>query len=342
MYMKKERSIILNIEHNTQLTSGELSFLWGSYMSDSMSVCVFKYLIQHIEDKNIKTLVEHTLNYSQQSMNAIKGIFESEEIQVPHGFTSDDVNLKAKRLFSDNFCLYYVKNMLSLSLTSLSTSLPYMYREDTSSYVSKNLTKAVDLNSKTSQILLEKGLPVRSPFVPYPTEIDYVNKQSFLLDMMNKRPLLALEVTTLHVNMLTNAIGTCISAGFAQVSDLKEVREYSTRAKEISRKHIKVFSDYLEKQSLPFSLPLASNQDVTNSEESPFSDKLMMYHFLLMNHAGINNYGISISNNMRSDLVGDFTRLTTETLKFSEDGVNIMIKNGWFERPPLSTYRVQG
>lgn len=332
----------MNIEHHTQLTSGELSFLWGSYISDSMSVCMVKYLIQHIEDQNIKTLIEQTLNYSEQSMTAVKGIFESEEIQVPHGFTADDVNLKAKRLFSDNFCLYYVKNMLSLGLNSLSISLPYMFRKDMSSFVSNNLTKTIDLNNKTSQILLEKGLPVRPPFVPYPTEIEFVHKQSFLLDMMNKRPLLALEVTSLHANMLTNAIGTCISAAFAQVSELKEVRDYFSAGKEISIKHIKVFSDYLEKQSLPISLPLASNQDITNSEESPFSEKLMMYHFLLMNRAGINNYGVSISSNMRSDLVVDFTRLTAETLKFSEDGVNIMIKNSWFERPPLSTYRVQG
>lgn len=52
---------------------------------------------------------------------------------------------------------------------------------------------------------------------------------------------------------------------------------------------------------------------VTNSQESPFSERSIMYHFLLMNRAGIDNYG-----------------------------VNIMIKSNWFERPPLATYRVKG
>jgi len=277
-----------------------------------------------------------------QTLSEVKKILKTEEIQVPHGFTDDDINLKASRLFSDNFSLYYVKNMLSLSLTSLATALPSIYHKELLSFVTGNLTKTIELHNDTGKLLLEKGLPVRPPFVSYPTEIEFVQKQSFLLDMMNKRPLLAREVNTLHINMLTNAIGTCISAGFAQVSNSKEVCEYFSRGKEISKKHVSVFSDYLENQSLPISLPLASNQDVTNSGESPFSDKLMMYHFLVMNSAGVSNYGVAISSSMRSDLVVDFTRLMTEILKFSEDGANIMIKNSWFERPPLSTYRVQG
>ena len=329
----------MNIEHHTQLTSGELSFLWGSYISDSMSVCMFTYLIQHIEDQNIKTLVENTLNYSQQSMTAVKGIFESEEIQVPHGFTADDVNLKAKRLFSDNFCLYYVKNMLSLGLTSLSTSLAYMFRKDISSFVSNNLTKTIDLNNKTSQILLEKGLPVRSPFVPYPTEIEFVHKQSFILEMLGKRPLIATEVTNLYANSMTNNVGSIIAASFAQVAEAKEVREYISRGADIAIKHIKVFSSYLTNHELPISIPLSASQDLTESTESPFSDKLIMYHFGFMSIAGAGNYGVSISTSMRSDLVVDYSRLLAEIIKYSEDGQNIMIKNGWFERPPLATYR---
>lgn len=65
----------------------------------------------------------------------------------------------------------------------------------------------------------------------------------------------------------------------------------------------------------------------------------MMFHFSLMIYAGIGNFGVSIAETQRSDLVVDYSRLVAEVLKFSEDGVNIMIANEWLEQPPLSANR---
>jgi hypothetical protein len=58
-----------------------------------------------------------------------------------------------------------------------------------------------------------------------------------------------------------------------------------------------------------------------------------------MIYAGIGNYGIAISESQRSDMVIDYSRLNAEILKYSEDGVNIMIANKWLEQPPLSLNR---
>lgn len=117
----------------------------------------------------------------------------------------------------------------------------------------------------------------------------------------------------------------------------KKVKNYFLRGKEISVKHINVFRDYLEKNSL--TSPPGFDQEVTASKEPPFSDKLMMFHFSLMIYAGIGNYGIAISESQRSDMVIDYSRLNAEILKYSEDGVNIMIANKWLEQPPLSLNR---
>lgn len=40
-----------------KLTSAEMWKLWASYMGNSMSACIFKYDLQHVEDKDIKTLI---------------------------------------------------------------------------------------------------------------------------------------------------------------------------------------------------------------------------------------------------------------------------------------------
>lgn len=332
---------VLNIEHDPRLTSAEISYLWGAYLNESMSVCVSKYLLLHIEDTNIKSLVEKVLVVSQEYVDSVHGILTTEEIQVPRGFTNEDVNLKAKQLFSDIFCLYYVKNLITLGLSGYAISLPTIYRQDILTLNSNNLTTLIELNSEISQVILGKGLTIRPPYIPYPTEIEFIHKQSFILELLGTRPLTSEEVTTLYVNTLSNNIGTCISYAFAQVAETKDVSNYFLRGKEIGSKHLKVFKDYLENHSLPAITPLAINQDVTESTDSPFSDKLLMFHYLTMLGSGVSNYGNAISTSMRSDLVVDFSRLMTETMKFNEDGMNIMIKNSWFERPPLASYRVK-
>jgi hypothetical protein len=38
-------------------------------------------------------------------------------------------------------------------------------------------------------------------------------------------------------------------------------------------------------------------------------------------------------------LAADYIRLTAEIAAFAEDGLNIMIDNGWLEQPPQATDR---
>jgi len=334
-----ERFEEMNIEHDPRLTSAEIDYLWGVYLNDSLSVCVFKYFLQHIEDTNIKTVVEHALYLSEQRIEHISKIFKEEEIQIPHGFTEEDVNLKAKRLYSDIFCLNYIKNLIKARLVTHATATPQIFRKDILTFNSKCLTSAIELNNETTEIMLEKGLAIRPPYIPYPTEIEFVHKQSFILEMLGKRPLVASEITNLYTNSLTNNIGSCLGQSFVQVAVSKDVRDFISRGTEIAIKHIKIFSDYLGNQSLPTNMPLSVSQDITESTESPFSDKLMMAQFGVMNVAGASNYGLSIPTSMRSDLVVDYSRLMAEVLKYAEDGQNIMIKNNWLERPPLASYR---
>jgi hypothetical protein len=194
------------------------------------------------------------------------------------------------------------------------------------------------LNQEAVRLLLEKGLDVRPPFIPYPQKLDFVHKQSFLLEGLGRREVFTgEEITQLYFNIQTNHLGTSLATAFCQVAESKKVRDYILRGKEIAMKHIKVFRDYLENNSLP--VPMSYDQEVTESTEAPFSDKLMMFHFGTMNYAGIGNYGVAISQCRRSDLVVDFSRLAAEVLKYSEDGMNIMISNEWLEQSPVSANR---
>jgi hypothetical protein len=65
----------------------------------------------------------------------------------------------------------------------------------------------------------------------------------------------------------------------------------------------------------------------------------MMFHASTLNSAGLGHYGRSFGLSPRRDLGANYVRLTAEIAQFSEDGVNIMIENGWLEQPPQATDR---
>lgn len=327
-----------NNHNHIKLTSAEISYLWNTYLGDSMAICVFKYFLENVEDEEIKKIANHALDLAQQHVNTIQDIFTKERIQIPQGFTEQDVNLQAKRLFTDIFYLKYIKHMAKGGLVTYARILQNMYRQDIRSFFSKCLKSTIELDTEAARLLLEKGIAMRAPSIPYPQKVEFINKQSFFLEGLGRREsLTGIEVTNLHTNIQTNQIGTSIAFAFSQVAESNKVNKFILRGKDIALKHIKVFRSYLEMHSLP--VPMSFDQEVTESTESPFSDKLMLFHFGLLIYAGIGNYGVSISESQRSDLVVDYTRLTAEILKLSEDFANIMVANKWLEQPPLSANR---
>ncbi|MEN6328205.1 MAG: DUF3231 family protein, partial [Syntrophomonas sp.] len=91
------------------------------------------------------------------------------------------------------------------------------------------------------------------------------------------------------------------------------------------------FSSALQKENIP--VPMYSGELVTDSTIPPFSDRLMMEHVVILGSIGVGNYATSVASSLRHDLSVDYTRLITEAANYGEDGINIMIENGWFEEP---------
>ncbi|WP_255249834.1 DUF3231 family protein [Bacillus sp. FJAT-45066] len=324
--------------HNIMLTSSEISNLWANYFSDTMSICVFKHFLAHVEDTEIKHIIEHAIDLSKQHVAIIADIFKNEGIAVPIGFTDEDVNLKADRLFSDTFYLHYVKNMTKGGLATYGAILPNVFRNDIKEYYMSCISSTMELFNDTSKTLISKGLEVRAPYIPYPKEVDFVEKQSFLAGWFGEqRPLTGLEVTHLYTNIQTNKLGESLCLGLSQVTKQKEVKSYLLRGVEIAQKHIAHFSKYLQSDFLP--VPMTWSENVTTSKEAPFSDKLIMFHVGIASSIGMGNYGVAMSLSPRRDLTTMYAKLLGEVGLYAEDGANINIKYKWMERPPQAADR---
>jgi hypothetical protein len=325
---------IMENKHNVKLTVSELGSLWTTYGTDSMLNCVLKYFLEKVEDEEIRRVLEQSLQITQKSVSTISDIFVKENIPIPQGFSEkEDVNLHAPRLYSDPFFLFYVKSMTRSTLSALSMALPSIARADIAAFFSELLSSTTKLYNLTREVLLNKGLYVRSPTIPYPQKVDFINEQSYLTGWFGeRRPLNAMEITNLWTNSQTNIVGKSLLIGFAQVAKSDEVRQYMERGKKIAAKHIEVFTSILNENDLPLSITYDTG--VIDSTTAPFSDKLMMLHTTSLIGAGIGNYGVAISSNIRRDLASHYNRLMAEVGKYAEDGANLLIKNGWLEQPP--------
>ncbi|MFD0048076.1 DUF3231 family protein [Actinomycetes bacterium NPDC127524] len=141
-------------------------------------------------------------------------------------------------------------------------------------------------------------------------------------------------MSDLYNNITANELGIAIATAFGRIARSKKVRDYILRGKDFSLKLVRIYGEYLENHSL--TIPTLHGLEVTDSTESPFSDKLLTIHFSLMNHSSVGNLGMSISKSLRSDLIVDYSRIVTEVLKYAEDGLNILIENKWMEKPPTA------
>ncbi|MEK5522065.1 hypothetical protein B5V89_19320 [Heyndrickxia sporothermodurans] len=321
-------------EHNIPLTASEMGFLWTQYMNDSLAICVMKYFKNICEDKEIHPLIENSLSIAENDINIITEIFKKENCTIPVGFTDEDVNVNAPRLFSDVFILMYIQKLEIVAMATIGIAIGVSARSDVSDFFRNLLVSVSELHDKARKVMLSKGVYVRPPHIPSPDKVDYVNKQGFLFDFLgsHKRPLTAIEITHLYINIQTNAMGKALMAGFAQVCHNKDVKQFFLEGKGISNKHIKKFSSILANGDLPTSMPW--NSYVSDSTVAPFSDKLMMFHTITLIAAGIANYGTAAGSCARMDLSALYTRLSAEIALYAEDGANLMIKHAFLEEPP--------
>lgn len=326
------------INHSPKLTSSELAMVWTVYMENTLSRCVLNYFRAIVEDVDIKSIVKFAYELSNKNILQVKFILETEKIPVPYGFTDSDINLDAPRLYSDVFLCRYIEYMGRVGEVTYSMAHANSSREDVRELFHSFLVGSAILFDKAIELSLKKGIFVRPPIISYPTNNEYVEKLNFLSGLIGeKRPLTVIELTHIAKNIEANSIGTSLIMGFAQVAQSKEVKHYMARGFEISKKHMGILSTVLKDDNIPS--PESWDSAVPASTEPPFSDKLMMYHISTLNAGSLGNYGAALGGSPRRDIASHYVRFMGEVGNYANDGAEIMITNGWMEKPPHTVDR---
>lgn len=327
------------MEHaDTRLSSSEIATLWVEYMNQNMDICFMRYFKEKADDQELKNIIDHFDGAARKSITAIATLFAKEGWPVPAGFTADDVDASAPRLFSDTVALKYIKNRTKNLMSTSAAGLAITAQPEVRSFFRDSMSEMVKVDEEVTRMLLHKGLFLRSPYIPVPDKVEFAQNKGFLGSIFGSgRSLHAVEISNLFLNLQENDMAKTLLTGFSQVAKSQRIREYFYRGKEIAGKHIEVLRDKLAKEDL--SASTSWDLTVTNSTVAPFSDKLMMFTLTVMNGMKFGMYGLAAAANTRSDLVADYTRLMAELALYAEDGAQIAIENGWMEIPPRAVER---
>lgn len=327
-----------NLSPAQPFTAIELGKLWATYLGNSMSNRILSYFLKNVEDEHVKILLENGYNLTVDFMKTIEKFFTKDKVVIPIGFTEEDVNLGAPRLFEDQFYVHYLKYAAKAGLSLYSIAIPLTLREDIREFFIHCNTTTTILLGQINNVLLEKGYIIKAPTIPVPTKVDFIQKENYLNGFFGDvRELHALEITHLYDNIENNITSKALLIGFSQVAKKEKVRNYFVKGKEITDKEVQRFQDKMHKGNLPF--PSQIDHLVTDSTYSPFSDRLMVFHKVDMFSMKIRSFANSMAVNGRRDIGLMYMKSLTEVSLYVEDGANIMIEHGWMEQPPKAIDR---
>ena len=331
-------NVIKDGPNDERLSADEMGHLWEMYLYNAESKCQLQYLVAKAQDSEIRAVLQYALEIATTRINRLTQIFNTVGFPLPHAFTDEDVEPNAKRLFSDGFMLAYVNGLVNFELVESFMGLTRAFRVDVKEHYNASIDESQEFHKRADEVLLRKGLYIKPPYFPVPDRVQYVYQDTFFDGLLgDKRPINALEVCHIYTRLQTKMVERAFILGLYQVAQSKQVRDFLSKGKQLIDKQIEDWSRILQDEDLP--IPVTWEHEVTDSTESPFSDKLIMFSILTMMRNRITLIGISLANCVRADIVISFGRTIAALQAYSKDALDLMINSGWLEKIPSAADR---
>jgi len=315
------------------LVSSEIAGIWNSYVGESIFAAVLKYFSNRVDDDQTRDILKQTLDITNVHIQELTNLFNQEKLPIPQAFGDNDVNINAPRLYTDTFYLQYLGYASRIAMYNYTLALNQIARSDIRDYFSRCISQSVDLYNKSAQLRLEKGIFIRAPYIEVPKQVEFIKNEEFLVEWFGKkRSLLAQEITHLFSISFATMIRKALLNGFIQVCKDKKICDYMLKVKNLSTKQSDTFTSVFGEEDI--STPYPSDSYVTDSTIAPFSEKLMLNKVMIMFSSMTSSMGMALSESRRSDLQSIYTKFMGEAIKYSKEGLDIMIENRWLEQPP--------
>lgn len=324
------------------LSTSEVGTLWLTYQEKTLILRMLEYFLEKADDPRAKNITGGLWESLNSYVLEMEQIFQDQGIVKPMGFTKEDVNLKAPKLYDNGFDIMFVRILKEISMGMYTMNMNMSYNNQVMKLYEGLTSTTQRIYMLSTQYLLEKGILSRPPHATMPKKVEFIKSkkyQSGFNPFSKKRVLNQLEVGILHHSIESNNVGLQLITGFAQCAQNPEVKAYFAKGIKLCKEQIKTFEKLLLDSNVLFSANTRST--VTNSTVSPFSDKLMMHCIFLLNGFSLLGSSFGTFFTLRNDINMINTILAKDIYLFGQEGIEIKIKHGWFEEPPQMEDRTQ-
>ena len=321
------------------LTSSEVSSIWAGYMKGSFEQRFFQYFLETTKDDEIKKIVERMLNQSKVSIEETKAIFIKENIAIPLGFTDEDVRVKAPKMFSDTFILFFCNDIVLLSLCTYPCAISDCTRKDVRKYFQMSLEFTLNMQNDINDLMLSKGVYLGAPKIAIDNVVDFVDEKKYLIGFLGGiRPINVAEIANLSRIIHRAQFSKMIFVAFSKIAKSKEIGLHFSKGRDGIQKVLDSLQEVLEDENIPISA--SSDYEIFNIDGSPFSDRLMLFFVnMCLGIFCFNMISQAMTSCFRSDIVLKVTKIMNDMKQFYGEGLQLTIKEGWLEKPPQSNNR---
>lgn len=330
------------LSQKNPINVSEVGTLWQTYLEKTLIMRFLEYFIEKADDQQARNLLGGLWQELDFYVKEMEGIFKEEGMVKPVGFTADDVHLDAPKLYDHGFDIMFVRVLKEVSMGLYTLNMNMTYNKRVMAIYEGLTTITQKIYKLATSYLLEKGILSPPPIVTLPRTVEFIKSKKYLEGFKltgDKRPFNNLEVGILHHTLESNNIGMQLITGFAQCAQNKEVKQYFLKGKELAKKQIKIMEDMLLKADIQLSAK--SGATVTKSTVPPFSDKLMMHCIYILNGFSIVGSGTGVFFSLRNDIAMKSMLISKDIYLYAREGIELKIKNGWFEEPPQIENRAE-
>ncbi|WP_226584591.1 DUF3231 family protein [Halobacillus litoralis] len=320
-----------------RISSSEIGTLWMTYQQKTMVIRMLDYFIAKAEDQQAKKIMVHLQRDIKPYVTDIETIFKNEGIDVPVGFTEEDVATGVPKLYDNGFDIMFLRLIKEISMGMHTLNLTMGYRKDITQMFRELTSITQKYYVECTQYLLAKGLLPKSPYIATQKPIEHVQHKDYLSMFKSnkeKRALNTVEIAHLHHAIESNITGMHMILGFAQCATEKDAAKYFKEGAELAKAIIKELSEVMLESDLQ--APSTAGGNVTASHLAPFSDKMMLYCVSLFCSFSLGGNSLGTAFSLRNDLPAKFSVFMKDIFQYAHEGAKIMIKYGWMEEPPQS------
>ena len=325
----------MTTEAKIQLTSSELGTLWMTYTSLSARVIVFNSLRDKTIDREAQNILNAYITDLQNLKTKIINLFNDENVVIPLGFNEQDIISEVSPLFDDIFNIMYLRRVMKLTVGRTGVFSVMSYMKEANDIFKIDFEISNKYYMMTTNYLLGKGVLTKSPYVTMPKKVEFIEDKNYMSGLnilSDRRSLDTIEVGYISEAIENNILDMKLLTGFAQVATEIEVKKYLIEGKELLRKQITDLSNMLLQSDIE--PPNTRAGKVTDSNQAPISDKLMMYINSLISSTPLGFTALGTSFSMRNDLPLKLGLISKDTFEYSKKGAKIMIAHKWMEEPP--------